>query len=294
MADHVAARHVDLVGERDGHRLAGDGLVEVTVHRDDAIDTAGRPGRQHAHGVARTHGPADDLPGEPAEVEVGAVHPLHGHPEGLLGSLVGCRNGLEVSDQGRTVIPVRVLARRGDVVALQRRQRDERHLVEADLRSELAVLGLDAAEDRLGVVDEVHLVDRHDDALDAEQRHEVAVATGLGEHTAAGVDQDDGDVGRRGAGHHVAGVLLVSGGVGHDELALLGREEAVRDVDGDALLALGGKTVEQQREVEVATLRADLRRVGLRGPRGGPRRRGGTRTAVDRSACSCRRRRCRR
>ena len=32
-ADHVAARDVDLVGERQGDRLAGDGLVEVAVER---------------------------------------------------------------------------------------------------------------------------------------------------------------------------------------------------------------------------------------------------------------------
>ena len=53
------------------------------------------------------------------------------------------------------------------------------------------------------------------------------------------------------------------GRVGHDELALLGREEPVGDVDRDALLALGRQPVEQQREVEVAALRADLGRVGL-------------------------------
>jgi hypothetical protein len=34
--------------------------------------------------------------------------------------------------------------------------------------------------------------------------------------------------------------LLVAGRVGDDELALLGREEAVGDIYGDALFALGG------------------------------------------------------
>ena len=53
------------------------------------------------------------------------------------------------------------------------------------------------------------------------------------------------------------------GRVGHDELAVLGREEPVGDVDGDALLALGGEAVDQEREVELAALGADLLRVGL-------------------------------
>ena len=95
------------------------------------------------------------------------------------------------------------------------------------------------------------------------QVHQIAVPAGLGEHTLAGVDEDHGDVGGRRAGDHVARVLLVAGGVGDDELAVLGGEEPVGDVDGDALLALGRQAVEQQREVEVAALRADLGRVGL-------------------------------
>ena len=71
----------------------------------------------------------------------------------------------------------------------------------------------------------------------------------LGQHALARVDQDDGQVGGRGAGDHVAGVLLVAGRVGDDELALVGGEEAVRDVNGDVLFALCAQTVQEQREV---------------------------------------------
>jgi len=31
---------------------------------------------------------------------------------------------------------------------------------------------------------------------DAKQRHQVAVSPGLGKHALAGIDQDDGDIGR--------------------------------------------------------------------------------------------------
>jgi hypothetical protein len=51
----------------------------------------------------------------------------------------------------------------------------------------------------------------------------------------------------------------VPGGVGDDELAPLGGEVAVGDVDGDALLALGLQAVDQQREVELAPGRAAAR-----------------------------------
>ena len=57
------------------------------------------------------------------------------------------------------------------------------------------------------------------------------------------IDEDDGGVAARGGGHHVPGVLLVTGRVGDDELALARREVAVGDVDRDALLALGLEAV---------------------------------------------------
>ena len=80
-----------------------------------------------------------------------------------------------------------------------------------------------------------------------------------------GIDQNHRDLGGRRAGHHVAGVLLVPGRVGDDELAALGGEEPVGDVDGDALLALGGQAVDEQREVELVALRSHLLGVGLQG-----------------------------
>jgi hypothetical protein len=73
----------------------------------------------------------------------------------------------------------------------------------------------------------------------------------------ARVDQQHREVRRRGAGGHVAGVLLVARRVGDDELALLGGEEAVGDVDGDALFAFGCEAVDEQGEIDVLALCAD-------------------------------------
>ena len=69
-------------------------------------------------------------------------------------------------------------------------------------------------------------------------------------HAALRIDQDHGGVGGAGAGDHVAGVLLVAGRVGDDEFALRRLEIAVSDVDGDALLALDGEPVHQQRQID--------------------------------------------
>jgi hypothetical protein len=53
-----------------------------------------------------------------------------------------------------------------------------------------------------------------------------------------------------------AGVLFVTRAIGHDELALVGGKEAVGHIDGDALLAFGGQTVDQQREIHIFALGA--------------------------------------
>src|SRR5262249_4414712 len=85
---------------------------------------------------------------------------------------------------------------------------------------------------------------------DAQQRRDVSVAARLRQDTARGVDQYHGQIGGRGAGGHVAGVLLVAGRIGDDEFALGRLEIAVGDVDGNSLLALGAQTVGKQRKVD--------------------------------------------
>jgi hypothetical protein len=60
--------------------------------------------------------------------------------------------------------------------------------------------------------------------------------------------------------------VLVPRRVGDDEAPPRRVEIAIGDVDRDALLALGGKTIEQQRVIEVVAARAETPRVlGERG-----------------------------
>ena len=95
---------------------------------------------------------------------------------------------------------------------------------------------------------------------DAQEAGDEGVTTGLLQHTLAGVDEHNGQVGRRRARHHVARVLNVAWGVGDDELASGGGEVAIGDVDGDALLALGPKPIREKGQVHLfeAALEAGL------------------------------------
>src|SRR5947199_59285 len=53
--------------------------------------------------------------------------------------------------------------------------------------------------------------------------------------------------------------------IGHDELALLGVEVPVGDVDRDPLLTLCSQTIKQEREVKLSALGTGLLGLGLEG-----------------------------
>ena len=113
------------------------------------------------------------------------------------------------------------------------------------------------------VADQVHLVDGQHEIADADQMREIGVTPRLREHAFARIDQNHRKVCGRGAGHHVARVLFMARRIGDDEFALLGGEEPVGHIDGDALFALRGQAVHQQREIDVLALGSDTLGVGL-------------------------------
>ena len=154
-------------------------------------------------------------------------------------------------EQRRALVPRHVRRAVDDVVAVEGRDRDERHVAQVEAGGELGELVADRLEAVGVVVDEVHLVDADHEVRHAEQRHQQAVPAGLLDDAVAGVDEHDRQVGGRRAGDRVARVLHVAGAVGDDEVAGRRREVAVGDVDRDALLALGAQAVGEQGEVDV-------------------------------------------
>ena len=79
----------------------------------------------------------------------------------------------------------------------------------------------------------------------------------------AGVDQDHGEVAGRGAGRHVARVLLVAWGIGDDKGPPGGGKKAIGDIDRDPLLALVFEPVEQQGKVDRLAGGAEPARLAL-------------------------------
>jgi 3'(2'), 5'-bisphosphate nucleotidase len=192
-----------------------------------------------------------DGSGEPAKIQVGPVHPLHRKPERLRLPAVVHVHVLQVVEQQRPAVPRRVAAALGDVVAEPGGDRDRCQRREPQAGREGGPVADDAVEGRLVEADQVDLVHRQHHMPDAEQRTDEGVPLGLRQDPLPRIAEDDGEVGVAGAGRHVAGVLLVPRRVGDDEAALRRAEESIRDVDGDALLALGFQAIHQQGEVHV-------------------------------------------
>ncbi len=80
-------------------------------------------------------------------------------------------------------------------------------------------LGLDLVEAAVVEADAVHLVDDDRDLTDAEQVQQIAVAARLIAHAFGRVDDQQGGIGLRGAGDHVAQEFGVAGRVDQHDVA---------------------------------------------------------------------------
>ena len=266
MHNHLAARDVNLVFKTQRHALRREGIVERAVVGIDFLHAALLARGQRHHLVAHAHDARCHLAAKPAEVEVGAQHVLHGKAEvGEIVVVADMHRFEEVKQRG-TVVPRRAIRAFHHVVALEGREGEAVDIGYAERGDELAIVLHDFVKHLLVEVHQVHFVHSQCHVLDAEQRAEIGVAARLRNDARAGIYEDNGEVGRRAARNHVARILLVSRGVGDDKLTLVGREVAIRHVDGDALLALGFQPVEQQGVVNLACAGiAHALRVALQG-----------------------------
>ncbi|RMV96151.1 hypothetical protein ALP01_05381 [Pseudomonas caricapapayae] len=263
MHQQVATGDVDFVFHGQGHSLTRSGMLQLTLIGDDGLHTAALARRQHDDLVALVHDAAGQRTGEATEIQVRTVDVLHRESQVCIVAITGDFDGFENLHQRLASVPRRTLALVHHVVALERRHRHKRHggRLERNTLGKLQVIGLDRLEHALVKTIEVHLVDGDNDMLDAQQRSDIAVTAGLGLHAIARIHQNDRQVTGRSTSGHVTGVLLMSWRIGNDELALGRGEIAIRDIDGDALLALGLQTVHQQRQIDVIASVTGLFRV---------------------------------
>ena len=75
------------------------------------------------------------------------------------------------------------------------------------------------------------------------------------------IDQNDGEIGVRGAARGVARIAFVARRIGDDEAAARRRKIAVGNVDGNALFALVLQAIDQQRKIDRLTAVAEARQI---------------------------------
>ena len=243
---HVAAAQVDFVFEDDGDRHGREGFLQGPVEGGQFLD-AGDAARGERHDfVAGLQDAGGELAGEAAEIEVGPDDVLDGETEFGEVAVLGDGRRFEMFEERRAFEPRGAGAAFDDVVAIERGDGEERQVLQSDVFGVGGEILLNLIEDGLAEFDQIHLVDGDGDVGNAEQRGDVGVAARLGQDALARVDQHDGEIGRGGAGGHVAGVLFVARRVGDDELALGRGEVAVGYVDGDALFAFGAEAIGEE------------------------------------------------
>ena len=93
-------------------------------------------------------------------------------------------------------VPCHVCAAAGDVVAVAGGDGNGHHGAELQSLHQSHVVSHDLVVASARVVHQVHLVHGKQYVADAQQVDDVGVTLGLGEHSLAGVDQQQGEVGR--------------------------------------------------------------------------------------------------
>ena len=88
-------------------------------------------------------------------------------------------DGFEVVQQGASAVPRHPITALNDIVAMERRERYEDQIDQPEARGVAAVRLDDVLEDRLRVIDQVHLVHGDRNMGYAEERSDEPVASGL-------------------------------------------------------------------------------------------------------------------
>ena len=190
------------------------------------------------------------LPRIAAEIQIRPQHVLHGETRGQFGEAFDDRHGFEEIQQRRTHVPRSLRALFDHVIAITRADGNKQRIRCSDVRQKAGEFRDNGIVDSLVEAHQIHLVDRHNEMLDAQQIGNKCMTPRLRQHAVARVDQNNGQIGGRRAGRHIARVLLVAGRIGNDELAFRRGKIAVRDVDCNALFAFGAQAVGEQREID--------------------------------------------
>ena len=247
MAGDLTALDEDLLVQGDADGLAGMRLDRRRWRAPafDGSDVRCQIRRREQQAVADPKDAGLDTPGKNTAI-IELVDVLDRETQRLTGRPRDALEAVERLQHGRAVEPSQVRGRLGQIVAHAGRNRQDIADGDADFREVVARLSCHLIETGLVVIDQVHLVDHDADLTHAQEVQQVGVAARLLLHALGGIDHQHRGVGRCRAADHVLEELAVSGRIDDDVVALGALEPDLRRVDGDGLVALRLKGVEQE------------------------------------------------
>ena len=253
----VAAADINLIFQHDSDGFTGTGFLQVAVKRHNTRHAGFNARWQYLQALSDLHAAGSHGPGETAEVEVGPVNKLDRETQRLIFHHATDFNGFQHFQQRRAAVPRHADALGRDVVPFKGRKRNKANInVTRQLPGKGEVLFANAIKRLFAKIHQIHFIHRHHQVFNSQQRRDKAMTASLIEHAFARIHQQNRQIAGGSAGGHIAGVLLVPRGVGDNKFAFLGREIAIGDIDGDALLAFSLQAIHQQRQIQFFTLRA--------------------------------------
>src|ERR1700674_4463546 len=171
----------------------------IVVRSNDPLDLRPLAGRHQLYRHAWISVAAHDQAAVSAKSRVRPVDALDRHTEWRMLAARRAFDLLEMFEQGLSLVPGHALGAENDIVTVARRQRDAHDVVDIDGPRKGPDLALESSELGFGPIDEIHLVDRDDEAADAQRGDDHGVTHGLPRQTIGCADQKQGEVGGRGA-----------------------------------------------------------------------------------------------
>ena len=244
---NVTAGDIHFMVEGDGHRLADLGSIEVMFERNDAVDLRRATGVGNGYRIPGRDRTGHDGSGVTTEVAFRAHNELHRKTKTCILACLDRFPVLEELDQRGPGVPGHIGGALRHVIDSKRTDGDRDHLRNFEAGGCGAHNADDLFEGGMVVPDEIHLVHRDHHGSNAHQSRDGEMSVGLRAHAAVSIHQENRNIAIRGRHRHVAGVLLVAGGVGNKNPATIGQVHVpVGDVDRDALLTLGFETIGQE------------------------------------------------
>jgi len=207
MANDLTAPQVNLFLHGETNGFAGFNLAERTLVKSDQLCDMGT----FARGVSN-----QSIPGAHRTAREGAshntaliailrefVHVLHGHAQWAVYQRFVLFKGIQCLQKRLARIPRHRRAVRSNAVALTPAQRDISSRGDADSLEKGAIFFLHGFKHGLVITDQIHLIDRHDDLINAQHAQQVTVPAGVFLHAFLRVDHQHRCLRMGSSRHHI-------------------------------------------------------------------------------------------